>query len=99
MKLILILALALGVMDLEAKGQHTKPGMPTPVLEPPQCKIGDMATFHGVLYLCESHDWYVIVPMMAVPGPAERDQELQEEWEDCFDADPVTRSSLMCLRM
>ena len=42
------------------------------------------------------NDRWDAVVQMAVPDAAERQQELQEEWEDCFDADPVTRESAMC---
>ena len=48
------------------------------------------------MYNCKIEGGGKALPQMAVPDADERQQELQEEWEDCFDADPVTRKSAMC---
>ena len=67
--------------------QETHHGMPTPVMEPPPmlCDGGCMQK----TFTCYGDTCTYDGPKMAVPDAAERDQELQEEWEDCFDADPV----------
>ena len=67
--------------------QETHHGMPTPVMEPPQSAPRvmrpDVREYH-------------LAAVMAVPDSAERERELQEEWEDCFDADPVMEKYPMC---
>jgi hypothetical protein len=60
--------------------QETHHGMPTPVMEPPPmlCDGGCMQK----TFTCYGDTCTYDGPKMAVPDAAERDQELQEEWED-----------------
>ena len=67
--------------------QETHHGMPTPVMEPPQSAPRVMRP---------DVREYRLAAVMAVPDTAERERELQEEWEDCFDADPVMEKYPMC---